>query len=110
MSNGNPKGAWMAILFPIGLLALAFSAFTFMLLAGFQALVKTCQGKFISAGIWLCVGIFMVYVLNVWFNEAEWADFKPLYIFVIVLAVSATILKYILRWKRPEPVERGSDF
>ena len=62
---------------------------------------RGCIGgaKFVSAGVWACVGIFMVNVLNAVVNGAEWHDMMPLYVGVMVVAVAATIAKYWLQGK-----------
>ena len=67
-------------------------------------------GAIVSAGVWCCVGVFMVNALNAAVNGAEWHDMMPLYVAVMVVALGATIAKYALRVKQqftnrlPNPV------
>jgi hypothetical protein len=46
----------------------------FTIEAWLKALMYVCEAKFIAAGAWLCVGIFMVDVLDTVFNAATWTD------------------------------------
>lgn len=79
----------LALLLPLSVLLLIFSVFLFTLGAWLKALSYALGAEFIAAGAWLCVGIFMVNALNVLFNDDQWADFTPMYIFVMIFAVGA---------------------
>ena len=48
-------------------------------------------GAILSAGVWSCVGVFMVNVLNAVVNGAEWHDMTPLYVGVMVVAVAGRL-------------------
>jgi hypothetical protein len=43
--------------------------------------------------VYLCVGIFIINFINVWLNDTEWADFRPLYVFVMIIALGAEALE-----------------
>lgn len=48
------------ILFAIGVLAFAVGAVMFTIGVWLNALSNALLGKFVSAGVWMCVGIFMI--------------------------------------------------
>jgi hypothetical protein len=41
----------------------------------------------------LCVGIFIINFINVWLNDTEWANFRPLYVFVMIIALGPEALE-----------------
>ena len=86
------------------MVGLAFAIGLLTLHAWLKALLCACEAKFIAAGVWLCVGIFMVDVLNVAFNGEAWVDFGPLYVAIMIGSVGATVLKLVLRWRRHREV------
>jgi hypothetical protein len=53
----------LIVLLPIGVLALVLTVGLFTLSAWLNALLYACETKFMAAGVWLCVGIFMVNAL-----------------------------------------------
>jgi len=93
----------LVLLFPIGVLALVFTIYMFTLGAWLKALTYACETKFLAAGVWLCIGIFMVDVINVVGNGEEWRDFGPLYIFVMSFAVCGTVLMFWRVSRRARP-------
>ena len=90
----------LIVFLPIAVLAFGVAVFSFLIHAWAKALVYACDMKFVSAGWWMCVGIFTVNALNAVVNGERWADFVPLYIAVMTVAVVATIAKYAVRIRR----------
>jgi hypothetical protein len=84
----------LIVFLPIAVLAFGFTVCMFAIHAWAKALVYACDMKFVSAGWWMCVGIFVVNALNAVINDAEWHDMMPVYVGVMVVAVVATIAKY----------------
>jgi len=93
----------LILLLPIGVLALMFAIGLFTLGAWLKALIYACETKFMAAGAWLCVGIFMVDAINAVVNGEAWQDFGPLYIAIMIGSVGAAVLKFVLMLRRQEP-------
>ena len=85
------------ILFAIGVLAFVIGAVMFTIGSWLNALSNALLGKFVSAGGWMCVGIFMINALIAAVSGGEWRGMMPEYVGVMVVAVVATIAKY---WRR----------
>ncbi len=92
----------LILLLPIAVLVFVVAIGMFTLSAWLKALLCACEAKFMAAGVWLYVGIFMVDALNVIFNGEEWQDFGPLYVAIMIGSIGATVLKLVLvlRWQR----------
>lgn len=73
----------LVLLLPVAVLAFALAVFMFTIHAWARALVDLLEARFIRAGVWTCVGIFMV----------AGHDMKPVYVAVMVVAVMATVIK-----------------
>jgi hypothetical protein len=96
----------LIVLLPIAVLAFGVAVFSFLIHAWAKALVYACDMKFVSAGMWVCIGVFMINALNAALNGAEWHDMMPLYIAVMVVAVGGTIAKYAVRIRRQRTKNR----
>lgn len=90
----------LVLLFPLGVLAAVFAVGMFTLGAWLKALIYAFEARFVAAGVWLCVGIFMVDVINVVGNDAAWHDFTSLYIVIMIGSVAATALRHTLMLRR----------
>ncbi len=92
------------ILFAVGALAFVIGAVMFTIGAWLNALSNALRGKFVLAGVWMCIGIFVADALNAVINGGEWHDMMPVYVGVMVVAVVGTIAKYALRIRRQSHV------
>ncbi len=88
------------LLLPLSLLLLVFGVGLFTLGAWLKALIYACETKFTAAGVWLCVGIFMVDAINAVGNGEAWRDFTPLYVAVMLGSAGAAVLKLVLVLRR----------
>ena len=85
------------ILFAVGVLAFAIGAVMFTIGAWLLALSKALLGKFMSAGMWVCVGVFMINAMSALVSAGEWHGMMPVYVGVMIVAVLATVANYWLR-------------
>ncbi len=85
----------LVLLLPLGVLAAIFAVGMFTLGAWLKALIYACEAKFMPAGWWLCVGLFMV-------NAIKWHDFMPLYSAVLIASVVVTVLKHVWQIRRQD--------
>jgi hypothetical protein len=86
----------LLVFLPISALFAVFAVCMFVINAWARAVVAALEGRLIAAGVWACVGIFMVNVLNAVVNGAEWHDMMPLYVSIAILALGGTIAKHVL--------------
>jgi hypothetical protein len=83
---------FLVLLLPIGVALLMLAVAMFTLHAWARALVDALDTKFISAGVWMCVGVFMLNALS-----GGWCDLTGLYVAIMVGSVGAAIVKLMLR-------------
>jgi hypothetical protein len=92
------------ILFAIGALVFVIGAVMFTIGAWLNALSNALLGKFVAAGCWTCVGIFMINAMSAAVSAGEWHGMMPEYVGIVIVAVVATIAKYALRIRRQSHV------
>ena len=92
------------ILFAVGALAFVIGAVMFTIGAWLNALSNALRGKFVSAGVWVCVGIFMINAMSAVVSGSEWHDMMPGYVGVMIVAVGGTIAKYVRNAGLQHPV------
>jgi hypothetical protein len=73
------------------LLLLMLAAGLFALTIPLRIILYLCEGRFIRAGFWLCLGIALI---NLFFGEGE--SFRPLYIAIMTLALVTAIGRWLL--------------
>jgi hypothetical protein len=88
----------LVLLLPLSMLLLVFGVGLFTIGAWLKAWICACEAKFMAAGVWLCVGIFMVDAVA---NGEAWRDFGPLYVAIMIASVGAAVLKLALLLRRP---------
>jgi hypothetical protein len=65
-----------------------------------QSIVKMLGSEVYRSRRVMCASFFTVDVLNVLVNGEPWADFTPLYVFVMILAVGCAVFKFVLMVRR----------